>query len=429
VAAAALSAGAATRYDGDGVLTPRLELERWLINHARFTPENESDRLGLVNSANRDYDTCEGWGGDSGSFRFGTTPAQWAAWTVEMQPLAPNAILNNCASNHSRDMAETGTFTHYSPSGNYYTLDDGPKDRQDQDGYTNTVSGWFENIANGARASTLGYPPWGRQPDNVHTSLYVDISESNRGHRKGIINVDAREIGLGSYRHQVYQYYGDPWFDWFYVTWDYDTQDFAKRNDDHFYTGTMFYDANSNGYYEEGEGVGGIEVRLWDGSQEAAWFDASQPSGSFAIPIEDLTDGNTITVQFVNTNSTTKRLTIPIGYFAMGEIELAASEAINYGTFVQPDTELNVGFRGTDPIFSSSGMTLAASSGTITFASMERAVYDIYSSESLDPPVWTNFATVTAAQEVTQVIDTGQGGRTPPANTPRRFYRIRLRRY
>ena len=420
---------AATRYDGDGVLVPRLELERWYINHARFTPENESDRLSLTNAANRDYDTCEGWDGETGGTSFGSNAAEWAQWIVERQPLAPNAVLNNCASNHSRDILETGLFQHDSPSSNYYPIGSWPKDRQAYDGYTNVVSGWYENIASGGQAGTSSYPPYGRPPDDVHRGLYVDDDDENRGHRKSMINSDAREIGLGWFRTHTYEYFGDPWYTNFYVTRDCDTQDFAKRGNDHFFTGTVFYDANSNGFYEEGEGVGGIEVRLWNGAQEAAWFDASQPSGNFAIPIEDLTDGNTITVQLINTNPASKRLTIPIGYNAMGEFELAASESINYGTFRQPDVLRNVGFRDTAPLFSSTSVTLGVANATVSFSSLERAVYDVQSTESLSPAAWTNFAAVTAAQDVSQVIDTGQGGRTAPADVPHRFYRIILRRY
>ena len=53
---------AATRYDGDGTLTNRLEYQRWYINRARFAPEMEADRLSLVNTSpggSPDYDVCE----------------------------------------------------------------------------------------------------------------------------------------------------------------------------------------------------------------------------------------------------------------------------------------------------------------------------------------------------------------------------------
>ena len=423
-------AAAATRYDGDGVLSARLELERWYINRARFNPENESDRLALTNASNRAYDTCEGWAGETEWPFFGTTVSEWALWQTNMQPLAPNAVLNDCAENHCRDLAETAAWSHYSPSSNYYPLGSGPLQRQEYDGYTNEIIGYLENLAWGMyRSPSLPHPPYGRLPEAVHAGAYIDSSSGERGHRKGILNEYAREIGLGWARTNRYEYMASPApAGWYYTTSDYDCQDFARRGSAHFFTGTVFYDANSNGFYEEGEGVGGIEVRLWDGAQEANWFDASQPSGNFAVPIEDLVDGNTITVQLINTNSTAKRLTIPIRYNAMGEFELAASESLNYATFTQPGAVRNVGFRNTDPLFWAGSTTVGDTNATVSFSGMIGAVYDIQSSETLAPPDWTNFAVVTAAQEIVQVIDAGQGGRTPPGSVPHRFYRIRLRR-
>ena len=105
-------------YTGDGVISGRVETIRWLINRARFAPEQEADSFGLTNSTpggHPDYDVCEDVGGTND---FGTTTNDWAPWKQSMQPVAPNALLSTAAATHTRDMAETGLFQHDSPSTN-----------------------------------------------------------------------------------------------------------------------------------------------------------------------------------------------------------------------------------------------------------------------------------------------------------------------
>ena len=117
-----LSSGAASLYTDDGDILARLELERWYINRARFAPEMEADRLGLINTTSGghpNYDVCED---TLGSNDFGTTVAQWTPWTGSRPPLAPNRLLSAACEKHSRDMAESQRFTHYSPSDKYYPL-------------------------------------------------------------------------------------------------------------------------------------------------------------------------------------------------------------------------------------------------------------------------------------------------------------------
>ena len=72
--------------------------------------------------------------------------------------------------------------------------------------------------------------------------------------------------------------------------------------------------AIGDGRYDEGEGVGGIEVRLFFGATEAAYYDFSGPSGAFTIPIRDLPDGERILVRLVNPGASARSLSIPLGY-------------------------------------------------------------------------------------------------------------------
>lgn len=361
-------AQAATLYTNDGVLTGYLEAQRWHINRARFAPEREADRLGLVNTnagGHPDYDVCEDTQGPND---FGTTTSQWAIWTAPRPPVAPNEQLRRATDKHSRDMAECRAFSHYSPSANYYPLNSTPWDRGVAEGYS--YSSYAENIGAGF---------W--TPSSLHDALFVDTSISNRGHRKNILSTSVREIGLG--RAVTNTYYST-----------YDTHDFAGRSSVHFFTGTLFHDANTNGVYDTTEGVGGIEIRLWNGTNEAAWYDVSEASGNMAIPISDLTDGREIQVELRNTNTSARTLSLPLGYNTLGDLTLESGASQIIGAFLQPNGVTNVGFRNLTPVVAGG---LAATEGGIHFSSpgLGRVAYRIEQTAQLLPPDWQEWATVT----------------------------------
>jgi len=386
----------ATLYTNDGFVSPRLEAERWLINRARFAPEREADRLGLTNAlpgGHPDYDVCENTNTPND---FGPTTNEWRLWTLARGPLAPNERLSRAAATHARDMAETGVFSHYSPSGKYYPLGSDPSQRARQEGYTNTITGYYENLAWGARGSTIGYPAYGETPQNVHGGLFVDNTAISRGHRQAILNANATEIGLGAYRTNSY--------DGYYWTEDYDVQDFGRNGTNHFFTDTLFHDANTNGVYDEGEGVGGIAIRLWDGANEAARFDCSQSSGSMAIPINDLPDGRWIEVRLQNTNAATQRLSIPLGWSTLGEIELTNNEIFSAGYFRQPYGITNLGFRNLEPLVTTS-ISRTGAQYRIGFSAFTRVNYRIEYNTNGAGPTWTTLTILTATNEQIQTAD------------------------
>ncbi len=338
-----VSIPAAIRYDGDGVLSSRLELERWYINRARFNPEAEADRLGIVKPApggHPDYDCCAD---NNAPNDFGSSVNEWTVWKKSKPPLAPNALLSMSSYFHSLDLAETGAFSHRSPSSNYYPQGSWPWDRTRIETYTNSISGNCENIGFGGLASLYNYPPAGTDPVSLHSNLYCDVTELTVGHRKAILNATAREIGLGNAQSKIHE---APW----YWTLEYDTQDFGCRSNRHFFTETIFYDANANDLYDPGEGVGGVQVRLWDGTNQAAWYDESQASGSFAVPLDDLVRGHVIAVELFNPSAFPKKISIPRDYSTLREVEIAGYGVYPVGSFVQPDGQTNVGFRDLRPV-------------------------------------------------------------------------------
>ncbi len=394
-------ASAATRYDGDGVLTSRGELQRWYINRARFAPEKEADRLGLNNTTSGghpDYDVCED---NLGTNDFGTTTNQWAPWRVSHPPLAPNALISTACQKHSQDMAETRILTHYSPSTNYYALNSAPWTRAAAEGYS--WSAYAENIGYGFST-----------PASLHNALFVDSGISNRGHRMNILNTMVREVGFGSGQTNGSSRY--------------DTQDFGRRSTNHFFTDTAFGDVNTNNVYDEGEGAGGIEVHLWNGTNEALWFDVSTTSGSFAIPINDLPDGKAITTELRNTNGTARLLTIPMGFNTVGDVTLAPGESFVLGTFTQPNGLTNIGFRDVMPFTDAAAVTPAGTNILVSFAALSRASYVIESADASLADSWHPFDTQIASNGAVQFTDCGQCERAPPNAVGLRFYRVRLNR-
>jgi uncharacterized protein YkwD len=415
--AGAIPALAATNYTGDGILSGRLEQQRWLINRARFAPEREADRLGLTNNlpaGHPYYDVAEDNLGDNA---FGVTTNEWARWTVALPPLAPNASLATAASRHSRDMAENyvSHYSHYSPSSNYYPLGSSPAQRAALEGYTNTIIGFYENIVNGATGySELPYPEEGYSSTYAHEALFVDTGVDNRGHRQAILNNSALEIGLGSFRTNYFE-------GLYYWTRDFTTQDFGTASTNHFFTETIFHDANTNGVYDETEGIAGIEVRLWDGTNQAAWYDISTASGNFAVPINDLTDGRTIRVELTNTNPVSRSITFPLGYTTLAECTLTNHETMVAGYYAQPAGITNVGFRDLVVAAQCTALTVGVTNAIVHFTSFGRIQYRLEANTDLTTTNWIEAATGTSTERTSQLT-------TPVPTNTRTFYRIMLLR-
>lgn len=409
---ASWSCYAAVEYTGDGDVTSTNETIRWLVNRARFSPEQEADNFAMTNSSaggTPDYDCCEDIDAPND---FGTNAASWAAWRASKPPLAPNARISTAAQKHSQDIAVLGALDHYSPSSNYYPLGSSPYQRMLAEGYTNDISGYYENLSYGARGSTVSYPAYGRLPEDAHKGLYTDYTATTRGHRQAILNSNAREIGFGqtrSYEHTTY------WW-----TYDWYCNDYGRRTGIHFFTGTIFHDNNGDAAYTVGEGIGGVEIHLLDNGVEGAYYDVSASSGSFAIPIADHIDGRSISVKLVNKTGAAKSLSIPMGWGTLGEITLTNNEEYIYGTFTQPSTDANVGFRETSPTIEASSIQFSAGSSGLTFSTFKGADYAVMVRTNLTSGSWTNLTSFTATGTQHSVVD------SDTAAFPYKFYRLEL---
>ncbi len=151
------------------------------------------------------------------------------------QPLAWSPLLGLAAQSHALDMSTRGYFSHTTPEG----VTGGQR-------LTNVGfdwSAWGESIA-------FGFP----SAEAALQALIVDAGVPNLGHRSHLLAIDnlfqsQNQIGIGIANASN----GTP----YYVI---DTA--ANRDARPFVTGVVFLDANSNGRYDAGEGLGGATITV-----------------------------------------------------------------------------------------------------------------------------------------------------------------------
>lgn len=184
-----------------------------LVNRARSNPLAEGARLGIDLTA-------------------GLTAGE-LQHLVASEPLALNEYLTTAARAHSLDMAQRDFFDHVNPDG----LD--PTDRVNAAGYGGTAG---ENIAAGYSSI-----------DEVHAAWLESL-----GHRKNVLSLhesfDADfhydEFGPGIANTQIAPFY------------DFYTENFGVQTSPirRFVLGVVYSDANSNAFYNAGEGMGNVRV-------------------------------------------------------------------------------------------------------------------------------------------------------------------------
>src|SRR5438034_3061765 len=155
------------------------------------------------------------------------------------QPLAFDPLLIQAARDHSQDMSVRNYFSHYTPEG----LD--PGQRLANAGFNWTAFG--ESIAAGSVFSG---------PADALKALILDNGVADLRHRRHLLAIDAvfknqNEVGIGTVHNTTGTYT------------NYYTVDTAATGDSRsFLTGTVFNDANLNGKYDIGEGLGGVTITV-----------------------------------------------------------------------------------------------------------------------------------------------------------------------
>ncbi len=184
-------------------------------------------------------------------------------------PLAMNAKLMAAARVHSQDMFVNMYQGHTGTDGS------SPGDRITAQGYS-----WYtygENVYSYSDSVFYGHAgfevDWGGTPA-------TGGMQNPPGHRLNIHNSAFREVGVGV----VDGVNGTPPND---VGPQLVTQDLATQpSATPFITGVVYYDLNGNGFYDVGEGIGGVTVQV----PGSTYFAVTAASGGYAVPVT--TNGN-----------------------------------------------------------------------------------------------------------------------------------------
>jgi uncharacterized protein YkwD len=280
-AAAFTQAIAQTQYSiGNPTNEQQYMLE--LINRARANGGAEATRLGLS------------------GLQEGPPNINGEAFTIAntAQPLSWNPLLINCAQNRAKVLNDSDQF--FSGTNPHTFGGTDPEQRinaagypmnlsQDYNGPT-TVSGFFPGPENVAENESIGGGPFvgAKLIATIlqqHNDLFTDQTVPGRGHRMTTMLTYWREIGIGvsagSDNGQS-------------KTWDslYTVQNFgAQKNSPPFITGVVYQDANGNGFYDPGEGIGGIRVDVTG----ASFFAVTSSSGGYSVPVPAVNTSRTVT--------------------------------------------------------------------------------------------------------------------------------------
>jgi hypothetical protein len=222
----------------------------WL-NRARANPTAEGERLGATTDplvlAAYNYFNLD----------VNLMVSQFALLSP-VPPLAPSAALTTSARRHSQDMLAHAFQDHQGSDGTW------PQDRITAAGYQWSSCG--ENIFAYAKSlwdAHAGFETdWGFGPGGM---------QDPPGHRNSIHSGEFQDVGVGL----VWGTNGD-------VGPLVVTQDFAGPAQLRAcITGVAYYDLNTNGCYDAGEGLGGVEVTV----AGANYYAVTVNSGGYAVPI------------------------------------------------------------------------------------------------------------------------------------------------
>jgi hypothetical protein len=225
-----------------------------LINRARANPTAEGIRLATTT----DQNVLSAYG----SFGVNLVLMQ-AQFTLILPapPLSMNATLTTAARAHSQNMLQNNYQGHNGPDGSLSTR---------LQGYTSGANGWSlgENVY--AYSKSVWYGHAGFQVD-WGGSAATGGMQSPPGHRLNIHSTGFREVGIGV----VLGSNGN-------VGPQLVTQDFGSVGGLlPFVTGVVYRDLNGNGFYNPGEGVGGVTVTVSNSNSYAV----TAGSGGYSVPV------------------------------------------------------------------------------------------------------------------------------------------------
>jgi uncharacterized protein YkwD len=363
------STRAQTQYTSDGTPTSLEEEIRWRVNRGRFDSASENQKRG---TSYTDIPSSTG-------------------------PLSPHQSLTAACRHQSEDMAKNNLFQHATVPGSAYydpVTQPDPWDRMEAEGYAWSSAG--ENIAAGYNGAEAVYVVWW----------------NSTGHRVNMYGSGLREIGNG------YFYWASSSYGRYY------TMDLGSDSSSCFFSDTVFHDLNGNGVYDAGEGIPGVAIRLKIGSTTHNYYDVSVDVGSFAIPIQSIAAGISVTVVLSNTTAASLTLSIPTNYSTLQSVVLAAGQARTYGTFAKPSGKNNAGFRNvalvTTPMVPTS-LQIAFSGPDVQLRWPSQAGLNYQPQWTSNFQTWSNLAPNALAGTGSNLtcLDAAP-------SSPARFYRLRI---
>lgn len=206
------------------------------------------------------------------------------------QPLILNSDLTTLAVNHSQDMLDNDFFSHDSPTTG------STKDRFDASSYTYSLYG--ENISLVPSAAVLDLYDTAQL---MFETLFIDAGVDGRGHRKSILSRDFSELGIG---HLIGDWSGDAESHVLTHTFGYRVKSTQAV------VGTVFEDANSNGEFDIGEGLPGIDVAFIQNSTDKyvvstgtnGYFEAEVLPGDYTVEARTPDHYSTVEISVANVN-------------------------------------------------------------------------------------------------------------------------------
>lgn len=231
--------------------------------------------------------------GLAGGLQEGPPTIHNEAWTIQnsVQPLSWNPKLQNAAQGQATLLNNADQFflVGVSPHNFGGTT---PDQRIAAAGYPasvyvgpTTMSGYYpgqEDVAEEVSQGSGGYTGSHLTAAVLtsHNGLFTDQTVPGRGHRQTTMLAFFREVGIGMTAGRDNETQpGQP-----NGTWDslYIVQDFGTQtNSTPFITGVVYNDTNHNGFYDPGEGIGGIKVDVANVDSYAI----SSSSGGYSVPV------------------------------------------------------------------------------------------------------------------------------------------------
>jgi uncharacterized protein YkwD len=308
-AAVALPRAIAQTQYSIGNPTPEQQYMLELINRARANADAEAVRLGI------------------GSRQEGPPTIGGQVWNIPntTQPLSWNPLLYNCAQGHSKLLNDNDQF--FSGLSPHTFGGKDPNQRIADAGYSMaayngpTNNGSFPGPENVAENVSIGSGPFTGAKLvaailQQHNDLFTDQTVPGRGHRSTTTLAFFREIGIGITAGKD-NGQGNTW-DSLYTVQNFGTQ----TNSTPFITGVVYQDTNGNGFYDPGEGIGGIRVDV-PGSN---FFAITSSSGGYSVPVP--ANGNyTATFSGGAIGNTQRPVTVSNGLNAKLDLVVAVSTA------------------------------------------------------------------------------------------------------